>query len=68
MKSEIKNLIEDGSIYEPEIVDLISVTHKLVNAGVLKEKKLNHLCDKLGIVRIGDNTFEFEDGVEYTFN
>lgn len=68
MKSEIKNLIEDGSIYEPEIVDLISVTHKLVNAGVLKEKKLNHLCDKFGIVRIGDNTFEFEDGVEYTFN
>lgn len=68
MKKEIKNLIEDGTINEPEIVDLISVIHKLVNAKVLKEKKLNHLCDKLGITRIGDNTFEFEDGVEYTLN
>ena len=68
MKVEIKNLIEDGIIREPEIVDLILTIQKLVNSGILKDEELNLLCDKLGIVRIGDNTFEFEDGVEYTFN
>jgi len=68
MKVEIKNLIEDGIIREPEIVDLILTIQKLINSGILKDEELNLLCDKLGIVRIGDNTFEFEDGVEYTFN
>ena len=68
MNTEIKNLIEEGIVNEPEIVDLLSVTHNLVKAGFMKEKKLNHLCDKLGITRIGENSFELEEGVEYTFN
>lgn len=68
MNAEIKNLIEEGVINEPEIVDLLLVTQKLVIAGFFEEEKLNHLCEKLGITRIGENSFELEEGVEYTFN
>lgn len=68
MKTKIKSLIEEGLISEPEIVELVSVTYKLVKNGIIKEKKLSDLCDKLGVTKIDEKSFELEEGVEYTFN
>lgn len=58
-------LIENDIISEPEIINLISSTYKLVKNGVFKQKKLDSICDELGVKQIDDNVFELNEYTTY---
>jgi hypothetical protein len=59
-------LIENEIISEPEIINLISSTYKLVKNGIFKQKKLDSICDELGVKQIDDNVFELNEYSTYT--
>ena len=60
--------MEENLISEPEIVDLIQVTHKLTKLNIMSQEDLDNLCLKLGVTQIGENVFQIDENSEYTFN
>jgi hypothetical protein len=68
MNSIFKDLMEENLISEPEIVDLIQVTHKLTKLNIMSQEDLDNLCLKLGVTQIGENVFQIDENSEYTFN
>ena len=68
MNSIFKDLMEDNLMSEPEIVDLIQVTHKLTKLNIMSQEDLDNLCLKLSVTQIGENVFQIDENSEYTFN
>ena len=68
MNSIFKDLMEDNLISEPEIVDLIQVTHKLTKLNVMSQEDLDNVCLKIGVTQVGENVFQIDENSEYTFN
>lgn len=61
MTNNAIELIENEMISETEIIDLLSSTSKLIKIGVFNQKKLDSICEKLGIKQLSDNTFELNE-------
>lgn len=68
MNTEIENLIEGGSLSEPEIFDFIYVYKKFVDCELFSKNDFEKYLIKLGIEWDGGNSFKISDTVEYILN
>lgn len=68
MENLATNLISQELVSEPEIVDLIQTTEKLVKLEVLTSEDLDYICEILGVKQIEKNVFELNENSIYTFN
>jgi len=67
MTDKLTELLETQQISEPEIVDLLNSTYKLVEGGLFNQNEFDWILNRLGIKQNG-NTFIFNEDMSYTFN
>jgi len=67
MTDKLIELLETNQISKPEIVELLSSYHKLVQVEFFTQEEFNVVLTKLGITQEG-NSFIFNEDIQYTFN
>lgn len=66
MSPKLKEFRENGLISEPEVLDLITSYNKLTKLGLLSNECFDEVLNKLGIERLNDKQFKFDENSIYT--
>ena len=65
MTEQLKELIENELISEPEVMDVVLGYNKLVKLGICNETDFIDILSKLGIDKVDENTFSTNENETY---
>lgn len=65
MTEQLKELIENEQISEPEVMDVVLGYNKLVKFGICNETDFNKFLSILGIDKVNENTFSTNENETY---